>query len=385
MANGVTGQTQNPAQGLTSEELVRYGRHLSLDDVGLAGQERIRAARVAVVGLGGLGSPVVQYLAAAGVGQLGLIDSDRVELSNLQRQVLYDTGDVGRSKVEAAADRVTALNPHVRIQRFPARLDSSNALEILGGYDIVVDGTDNFPTRYLVNDACVILGVPSIHGSVLRFEGRVTVFGSMGAPCYRCLFPEPPPPGSVPDCEAAGVLGVMPGLVGMLQATEALKLACGFGEVLTGRMILVDALGPRFNAVQLLGDPECPACGTREITSLQDYEAFCGVRDPRAVECLGPAALQERLGPGVQLVDVREPWEWAICRLPGAQLVPLGTLASAQAALDPARETIVYCHHGARSLHAATWLLGAGFRRVAHLEGGIDGWSRDVDPAVARY
>lgn len=384
MANGVTGQDQEAAPGLSREELVRYGRHLSLGEVGLAGQERIRAARVAVVGLGGLGSPVVQYLAAAGIGQLGLIDGDRVELSNLQRQVLYGVEDVGRPKVDAAADRVARLNPNVRADRFAARLDSTNALEILAGYDIVVDGTDNFPTRYLVNDACSILRRPSVHGSVLRFEGRLTVFAADGAPCYRCLYPEPPPPGSVPDCEDAGVLGVLPGLIGLLQATEVLKLACGIGDSMAGRMLLVDARGPRFHTMQLQRDPACPACGTRSLDVLQDYEAFCGVTAPGTVELLEPAALRRRLGPGVQLVDVREPWEWAICRLPGAQLIPLGTLPSA-GALDPARETIVYCHHGSRSLHAATWLLGAGFRRVAHLEGGIDRWSREVDPGVARY
>ena len=337
------------------------------------------------MGLGGLGSPAALYLAAAGVGTIGLIDGDRVDYSNLQRQVLYGDADVGRSKAEVAEERVKHLNPGVAVRAFPQRLDSTNALATLGGFDIVLDGSDNFPTRYLVNDATVLLGIPHVHGSVLRFEGRVSVFGTAEGPCYRCLYPEPPPPGVVQDCHDAGVLGVLPGLVGMLQATEVIKVLCSLGETLAGRLLVVDGLGTRFQAFRVARDPACPMCATRTITSLVDYEAFCS---PRAteVQALAPGDAASRLKrDGVQLLDVREPWEWSLCRLPGARLVPLGELDDAFASLDPRRETVVYCHRGTRSASAVRRLMAAGFTNVSHLEGGIDRWSVEVDSSVARY
>jgi adenylyltransferase/sulfurtransferase len=277
------------------------------------------------------------------------------------------------------------MNLNVNVEPHGVRLDSTNALSILRGYDLVIDGSDNFPTRYLVNDASVLLGIPNVHGSVLRFEGRVSVFGAADGPCYRCLYPTPPPPGSVPDCHDAGVLGVMPGMVGTMQASEAIKLVCGMGNALIGRLLLIDAIQPRFHIVSVRRDPECPACSTREITELIDYDAFCGRIAAAAVENVEAKALAQRLSSGVQLVDVREPWEWAICRLPGAIHVPLGELQTLHAQLDPARETIVYCHHGSRSLAAAEHLLSVGFRRVCNLAGGIDRWSREIDPSVPRY
>jgi sulfur-carrier protein adenylyltransferase/sulfurtransferase len=369
---------------LRPDELVRYGRHLSLPGMGKAGQERLKTAKVAIVGLGGLGSPAAMYLAAAGVGTVGLIDGDRVDVSNLQRQVLYGDADVGRPKVEVAADKIALQNPNVTLDLFPTRLDSSNALEVLERFDFVLDGSDNFPTRYLVNDATVLLGIPNVHGSVLRFEGRVSVFGTAGGPCYRCLYPEPPPPGVVQDCHDAGVLGVLPGLVGVLQATEVIKLICGLGDTLAGRLLIVDGLGLRFQSFRVERNANCPMCGTREMTSLIDYEAFCGA--PRGVDgaALSPVAVAARLA-GAQVIDVREPWEWAICRLPGARLVPLSELESQIATLDPAREVLLYCHRGTRSAAAVNRLLAAGFTRVSHLEGGIDRWSVDVDASVARY
>ena len=370
---------------LRPDELVRYGRHLSLPGMGAGGQERLKAAKVAIVGLGGLGSPAALYLAAAGVGTLGLIDGDRVDVSNLQRQVLYGDGDVGRPKVEVAANKIAHQNPNVALELYPNRLDSTNAIEVLERFDIILDGSDNFPTRYLVNDATVLLGIPNVHGSVLRFEGRVSVFGVEGGPCYRCLYPEPPPPGVVQDCHDAGVLGVLPGLVGVLQATEVIKLICGLGDALAGRLLIVDGLGLRFQTFRVEHDAHCPMCGTREITSLVDYDAFCG-EPPRSggIVALSPAAVAARLA-SAQVIDVREPWEWAICRLPGARLVPMSALESQMATLDRAREVLVYCHHGTRSAAAVSRLLAAGFTRVSHLEGGIDRWSVEVDPGVTRY
>jgi adenylyltransferase/sulfurtransferase len=370
---------------LRPDELVRYGRHLSLPGVGTTGQERLKAAKVGIVGLGGLGSPAAMYLAAAGVGTLGLIDGDRVDVSNLQRQVLYGDADVGRPKVDVAARRISQQNPNVALDLYPERLDSTNAIEVLERFDVVLDGSDNFPTRYLVNDATVLLGIPSVHGSVLRFEGRVSVFGSGSGPCYRCLYPAPPPPGVVQDCQDAGVLGVLPGLVGLLQATEVIKLICGLGDTLAGRLLIVDGLGLRFQTFRVERDANCPMCGTHEITSLVDYEAFCGEpnRASRA-EALSPAAAAARLA-GAQVIDVREPWEWAICRLPGARLVPISELESQMSTLDPAREVLVYCHHGTRSAAAMNRLLASGFTRVSHLEGGIDRWSVDIDAGVTRY
>jgi adenylyltransferase/sulfurtransferase len=371
---------------LRPDELVRYGRHLALPGVGLAGQERLKNAKVAIVGLGGLGSPAAMYLVAAGVGTIGLIDGDRVDLSNLQRQVLYGDDDVGRPKVDVAAERLARMNPDLAIQRYPRRLESSNALAMLGDFDIVLDGSDNFPTRYLVNDATVLLGIPSVHGSVLRFEGRVSVFGTRGGPCYRCLYPEPPPPGVVQDCQDAGVLGVLPGLVGVMQATEVIKTICRLGDTLAGRLLIIDGLGTRFRTFRVSRDADCPMCSTREIRELVDYEAFCGGASGEVgIAALSPADVAPRLSQATQVIDVREPWEWEICRLPGARLVPLSELEYHIGTLDPQRDTIVYCHRGMRSVDAAHRLRAAGFTRVAHLAGGIDRWSVEMDASVARY
>ncbi len=374
-----------PRSGLRPDELVRYGRHLSLPDVGLAGQERLKAARVAVVGLGGLGSPASMYLTAAGIGTIGLIDGDCVDLSNLQRQVLYGDEDVGQRKVDVAARRLSRMNPEVELRLVPVRLDSTNALGALEGYDIVLDGSDNFPARYLINDATVLLGVPSVHGSVLRFEGRVSLFGTRDGPCYRCLYPEPPPPGVVEDCRDAGVLGVLPGLVGVLQATEVIKTICGLGDSLAGRLLIIDGLGLRFQTFRVSRDPNCPMCGTREITELADYDAFCGVAHAGEVASLTPAEIVSLLATGTQVIDVRERWEWDICRLPGARLAPLSELDAHIDTLDPARDTVVYCHRGVRSVDAVRRLSAAGFTRVAHLAGGIDRYSVEVDASVPRY
>lgn len=384
---------------LSPAELQRYARQLSLPDVGPDGQRRLAGARVFLVGAGGLGSPVALYLAAAGVGHLAIADADRVERSNLHRQLLHGTGDVGRLKVDAARDRLADVNPHVEVVTHALRVTSANALDLLRGYDVVVDGTDNFQTRYLTNDACVLLGVPNVYGSVFRFEGQAAVFATPDGPCYRCLFREPPPAGSVPTCEQGGVLGVLPGLIGLVQATETLKLLLGAGDTLAGRLLLVDALRMRFRTIAVRRDPTCPACGTREIRELQDYDAFCGVAAaaPSAASApaesgpaptvITPAALAERLRAGapLQLVDVREPFEHAIARLPDARLVPLRTLPARLAELDPAAETVVLCHHGVRSAAAADLLRRHGFTRVLNLTGGIDRWSVEVDAGVARY
>jgi molybdopterin/thiamine biosynthesis adenylyltransferase/rhodanese-related sulfurtransferase len=375
----------NPDGALTPDDLVRYGRHLSLPGVGPAGQARLKSAKVAIVGLGGLGSPAALYLAAAGVGTLGLIDGDRIDLSNLQRQVLYGDADVGHRKVDVAAHRLKQMNPQLVVKSHAFALDSGNALSVLSDFDIVLDGTDNFPARYLINDATVMLGIPSVHGSVLRFEGRVALFGTIDGPCYRCLYPEPPPPGVVQDCNDAGVLGVLPGLIGVLQATEVIKVICGFGETLAGRLLLIESLGLRFQTIRVPRNPGCPMCGTREITHLIDYDAFCnpGVRSD--VATVTATQLARMLESGAQLVDVREQWEWEIGRLPGARLIPLADLEGQLSSLDRNREVVVYCHHGTRSMFAARQLLAAGFARVSNLEGGIDRWSVDVDHRVSRY
>ncbi|HET7189631.1 MAG TPA: molybdopterin-synthase adenylyltransferase MoeB, partial [Gemmatimonadaceae bacterium] len=330
---------------LSSDELQRYARHIILPGVELAGQERLKAARVLVIGAGGLGSPVALYLAAAGIGTLGLVDFDVVDVSNLQRQLLHGTNDVGRTKLDSARDRIHDVNPHVCVEPHAARLTSSNALEILRGYDVVVDGTDNFSTRYLVNDACVLLGIPNVYGSIFRFEGQASVFSTPDGPCYRCLFPEPPPPGLVPNCAEGGVLGVLPGLIGTIQATEAIKLVLGIGSSLAGRLLLVDALTMEMRSVKLRRDPQCPACGTRTITGLIDYDEFCGVKDMvgandgGAVEEITPRELAARLleGADLDLVDVREQREWDLTHLEGSRLIPLGTLPDSIATLDPSR------------------------------------------------
>ncbi|HYW50379.1 MAG TPA: molybdopterin-synthase adenylyltransferase MoeB [Gemmatimonadaceae bacterium] len=375
-------------QALDRDELLRYSRHLTLPGVGLAGQQRLKAARVLVVGAGGLGSPVALYLAAAGVGTLGLVDNDAVDLTNLQRQLLHGTADVGRAKLESARDRLHQVNPHVQVVLHAAWLTSANALDIIGGYDIVVDGTDNFATRYLVNDACVLLSKPNVHGSVFRFDGQASVFATADGPCYRCLYPEPPPPGMVPNCAEGGVLGVLPGMIGTIQAAETLKLILGLGETLAGRLMMIDALTMHVMSVELERDPQCPACGTRTITQLIDYDQFCGTPslaapkvDPAYVIEIEPLQLSERLrrGDDLQLVDVRQPHEPAADgSIGGARLIPLATLDAALASLDPARETVVICRVGGRSATAARQLQAAGFTRVSSLAGGMLRWNADV-------
>jgi sulfur-carrier protein adenylyltransferase/sulfurtransferase len=374
------------------EQLERYRRHLSLAEIGPEGQAKLLAARVAVVGAGGLGCPAALYLAAAGVGTLGLVDADVVDLSNLQRQVLYGTGDVGRSKLEVAAERVRALNPDVRIERHPVRLAAANALEVLRGYDVVIDGSDNFPTRYLVNDACALLGKPVVYGAILRFEGQVSLFDARRGPCYRCLFPEPPAPGTVPSCGEAGVLGVLPGVVGTLQATEALKFVCGIGEPLLGRFVHYDALELRFSEFRFEKDPACALCGAAPtIRELIDYEAFCGVAHAaeEPLREISADALHRRRAAGGELLllDVREPAEFAKASIEGARLLPLGELAGRAEELAAWRERpiVVHCHKGRRSAEASRWLLAHGFRDVTNLSGGIEAWSLTVDPAVPRY
>jgi adenylyltransferase/sulfurtransferase len=379
---------------LSNEEVLRYSRHLILSDVGLDGQRRLKAARVLLVGAGGLGSPLALYLAAAGVGHLGLVDFDVVDVTNLHRQVLHGTKDVGRPKLESARDRVADINPHVSLETYETQLTSANALEIIRDYDIVVDGTDNFPTRYLVNDACVLLGKPNVYGSIFRFEGQASVFATESGPCYRCLFREPPPPGLVPSCAEGGVFGVLPGLVGTIQATETLKLIMGIGQPLVGKLLLIDTLRMQFRTLALQRDPTCPACGTREITELIDYEEFCGIRraaaearrEPALPE-VTPRELAERLARGdeVDVIDVREPHEWEIARIPGARLVPLGTLAEVLPTLDPEREVVVHCKGGSRSAKAVRQMQAAGFQRVWNLAGGIQRWSDEVDPTVPKY
>ena len=383
----------NELPELTGDELRRYGRHLVLPQVGPTGQRQLKASKVLLVGAGGLGSPAALYLAAAGVGTLGLVDFDVVDVTNLQRQIIHGTKDIGRPKLDSASDRIRDVNPHVHVVQYDTALTSANALEIARDYDVIVDGTDNFPTRYLVNDTCVLLGKPNAFGSVLRFEGQASVFATDDGPCYRCLFREPPPAGLVPSCAEAGVLGVLPGIVGTIQATEAIKLILGAGDLLVGRLLLIDALSMQFRTIQVRRDPECPACGTREIKELIDYEAFCGVSSngksapEEAIYDITPRELAERISRGddIQLVDVREDWEWQIARIPGARLIPLGTIEDAAATLDPERDTVLYCKSGVRSLHAAEVLANAGFNRLGNLSGGILRWSQDVDPTVLRY
>ena len=373
---------------LTREELARYSRHLILPDVGVEGQRRLKAARVLLVGAGGLGSPLALYLSAAGVGTLGIVDFDKVDVTNLQRQVVHGTADVGRSKLDSAAERIYDINPYVNVERFETRLTSENALDIIREFDIVVDGTDNFATRYLVNDACVILGKPNVYGSIFRFEGQASVLATPDGPCYRCLFREPPPPGLVPSCAEGGVLGVLPGLVGTIQATEAIKLILGIGEPLIGRLLLVDALTAQFRTVKIRRDPTCPACGTHEIQELIDYDAFCGAgAEPVTVKEITPRQVAEKLArrDDFDLIDVREPFEWEIAHIEGARLVPLSTFPGAIDTLNRNREIIVQCKVGGRSARAAEALIAAGFRNVWNLAGGITRWSDEVDPTIPKY
>lgn len=375
---------------LSSEERQRYARHLRLPNVTLVGQRRLKASRVLVVGAGGLGSPVTLYLAAAGVGHIGLVDFDDVDLTNLQRQVLHGTKDIGRSKLESARDRLKDINPNVEVALYDERLTSANAMRIMRGYDVVVDGTDNFATRYLTNDACVLLGIPNVYGSVYRFEGQASVFATKDGPCYRCLFREPPPPGLVPDCAEGGVLGVLPGMIGTIQANETIKLLIGIGEPLVGKLLLCDALNGGFRTINIPRDPACPACGTREITELIDYDAFCGtpVTDSNSDDGeITPRELADRIGRGdiPRIIDVREPHEHAYARIPHAELIPLGKLGNVVPSLDPAAELVIHCHSGQRSAWAANQLRALGFKRVKNLVGGIARWSEDVDPTVPKY
>lgn len=376
---------------LSAEELRRYSRQIILPELGVEGQERLSRARVLVVGVGGLGGPVAMYLAAAGIGELCVVDPDQVESSNLRRQVLFRTEDVGRDKVQVAAQNLQSLNPNIQVRPVRARLEAANAMELIAPYDLVLDGTDNFATRYLVNDACVLLGKRNVFASVLRFDGQLTVLGDPDGPCYRCLYPEPPPAGVVPSCAEAGVLGVMPGLMGILQATEALKLIAGIGTPLVGRLLLVDARRMAFREMRVVRRASCEACGTRTLRSLVEVDAACAVQAPVApaggVGQLAPHELQawRARGRSIQLVDVREPWEYTAVHLDGAVLVPLGEVVDRVQELDATRPTVVYCHHGARSQAAATWLAGQGFREIWNLEGGIDRWSIEVDPALPRY
>jgi len=378
---------------LSKEEILRYSRHLIMPEVGMDGQLKLKQARVLMIGAGGLGAPLGLYLAAAGVGHLGIVDFDVVDFTNLQRQVTFSTSDVGRAKLEATKDRLAGLNPMIDIATYEARLTSSNALELFRGYDLVVDGTDNFPTRYLVNDACVLTGKRNVYGSIFRFEGQVSIFGAPDGPCYRCLYPEPPPPGLVPSCAEGGVLGVLPGIVGALQAIEAIKLILGAGDPLVGRLLLFDALAMRFRELKLKKNPDCPLCGThRSITKLIDYEEFCGIRGEEApaatinVPEITPRELKQRLDRGDDLfvLDVREPHEFQICNLNG-YLIPLGDLPRRVHELDSSREIVAHCRSGKRSADAVEFLRKAGFRKIWNLKGGILAWSDEVDPSVPKY
>ena len=381
---------------LSAEETRRYSRHLLLPEVGLEGQQRLKAARALCVGAGGLGSPAALYLAAAGVGTIGLVDFDTVDASNLQRQIIYGTPDVGRPKIEAAAERLRAINPNVAIEPHGARLTSGNALDILARYDVILDGSDNFATRYLVNDACVLLKKPNAYGSVFRFEGQASVFATSTGPCYRCLYPEPPPAGLIPSCAEAGVLGVLPGIIGTIQATEALKLILGIGEPLIGRFLIYDALRLRFRELKLARDPECPVCGTRPtIRELLDYDVVCGAGDGAEgddqmfgarVPEVTATALKSMLERGeVFLLDVREPGEARICSIPGATLIPMGEVPRRLSELDPGRQTVVHCRSGVRSAKVVAFLSEQGFKNVRNMKGGILAWIDEVDPTQARY
>jgi adenylyltransferase/sulfurtransferase len=374
---------------------MRYSRHLLIPEVSLEGQRKLKAASVLLIGTGGLGSPVALYLAAAGIGRIGVVDYDIVDESNLQRQVIHGTSQLGTLKVESARQRMLDVNPYIQIETYNEAFTSENAMRIAGGYDMIVDGTDNFPTRYLVNDVCVLLGIPNVYGSIFRFEGQVSVFDARRGPCYRCLFPEPPPPGMVPSCAEGGVLGVLPGTVGTLQATEAIKLILGIGEPLIGKLLLYDALDLSFQYVKLRKNPKCKICGPDpEVTGLIDYEEFCGVpghdHDESSAGAgwdIEPQDLANRLSNGipVRLIDVREPNEAQISQIPGAELIPLGQLPERMAALDSADDMVLFCRSGSRSTRALQLLVSAGFRKVKNLRGGINAWVREVDPTQPVY
>ena len=379
-----------PLPKLSHEEILRYSRHLILPDVGVEGQKKLKAARVLLVGAGGLGSPAALYLAAAGVGTLGLVDFDVVDKTNLQRQILHGTSTVGVSKLESAAARIRDLNPNVQVERFETRLISENALDIIREFDIVADGTDNFPTRYLVNDACVLLDKPNVYGSIFRFEGQASVFHAKRGPCYRCLYAEPPPPGLVPSCAEGGVLGVLPGIIGSIQAMETIKLILGAGEPLIGRLLLFDALKLQFRELTLEKDPDCPVCGAHPtVTELIDYQAFCGIGAEPSYDGAEISAQELhdewQRNPDLLVIDVREPHEHEIAHIDGAVLIPLGELPDRLGELDGHREIVTHCHHGARSLKALDILKAAGFSKERSLRGGIDAWAVNVDPSLPRY
>jgi sulfur-carrier protein adenylyltransferase/sulfurtransferase len=380
---------------LSNEEVLRYSRHLIMPEVGMDGQQKLKAARVLCIGTGGLGSPLALYLAAAGVGTIGLVDFDVVDFTNLQRQIIHFTSDVGRSKLESAKEKLGAINPFVNVRTFDTKLSSENALAIFADFDIIIDGTDNFPTRFLVNDACVFTGKPNVYGSIFRFEGQASVFAAKDGPCYRCLYPEPPPPGLVPSCAEGGVLGILPGLVGLIQATEAIKLILGSGDPLIGRLLLVDALGMKFRELKLRKNPDCVVCGKHPtVTKLIDYEEFCGLRgQEKPVTTPAPGVpeitveeLKQQLDARQDLfiLDVREPHEYKICNLNG-HLIPLNDLPKRVHELDPAKEMVVHCRSGGRSARAVAFLRQAGFTKAKNLKGGILAWADRIDPKVPKY
>jgi sulfur-carrier protein adenylyltransferase/sulfurtransferase len=379
---------------LNNEEILRYSRHLIMPEVGMEGQEKLKRAKVLLIGAGGLGSPLGLYLAAAGVGKIGIVDFDVVDFTNLQRQIMHSTADVGRPKLDSARDRLSGINPHIEIVTHETALSSANALDLFRDYDIIADGTDNFPTRYLVNDACVLLGKLNAYGSIFRFEGQASVFGAPEGPCYRCLYPEPPPPGLVPSCAEGGVLGILPGLVGVIQATEVVKLIIGKGNPLIGRLLLVDALEMKFRELKLRKNPECPICGpNRTIHQLIDYNQFCGIHpEPPPAPGISewevvPTELKKKMdrGDDFVLLDVREPHEVEICAIPGARVIPKGQVPQRVSELNSADEFVVFCKSGARSAAVVDFLRKAGFRKVKNLKGGILAWSDQVDPSVPKY
>ena len=377
---------------LSNDEILRYSRHLIMPEVGMKGQQKLKAARVLCIGAGGLGSPLALYLAAAGVGTLGIVDFDVVDYTNLQRQIIHTTADVGRKKLDSATEKLKAINPFLNIRTFETKLTSENALEIFADFDIIADGTDNFPTRYLVNDACVLTGKPNVYGSIFRFEGQASVFATKGGPCYRCLYPAPPPPGLVPSCAEGGVLGILPGLVGVIQATEAIKLILGKGEPLISRLLLIDALGMKFRELKLRKNPDCPVCGTHPtVTRLIDYNEFCGIRgEETPVTSNVPEMQVEELkrtldaGEDIFVLDVREPHEYQICNI-GGHLIPLGDLPKRVHELDSSREIVAHCRSGVRSAKAVDFLRQVGFRKVRNLAGGILAWADRVDPKMPKY
>jgi adenylyltransferase/sulfurtransferase len=382
-----------PEAVLSNDEILRYSRHLIMPEVGMEGQQKLKAARVLCIGAGGLGSPLALYLTAAGVGTLGIVDFDVVDYTNLQRQIIHTTSDVGRPKLESAAEKLKSINPFINLKTFETRLTSANALEIFREFDIVADGTDNFPTRYLVNDACVLTGKPNVYGSIFRFEGQASVFATKEGPCYRCLYPEPPPPGLVPSCAEGGVLGILPGLVGVIQATETIKMILGQGDPLIGRLLLVDALGMKFRELKLRRNPDCPACGKKPtVTRLIDYNEFCGIRGEEApaptseVPAVTVEELKKKLDAkeDIFVLDVREPHEYQICNING-YLIPVGDLPKRVHELDSSREIVAHCRSGVRSAKAVNFLRSAGFKKVYNLTGGILAWADKIDPSMPKY